>query len=115
MNHLTQIVCRTACRTAYMILLAVSQAAWAQPHQGGPAGQGGAGGGRNVEERRAERQQQRREQFERSQPSGGQQGDQQTNQQGGQQGQRMSPDERRALREQIRNHGRDIYRDPAKR
>lgn len=81
------------------IALTVTQLTWAQP--GRPPGQGGAGG-RWHEERRAPREDLRREQVERRQerlPS---------DESGGRQ---MSPDERRELRQQIRDHGRSIYRD----
>ena len=103
-----------------LICLATAQAVWAQPRFGA---QGGGNNGRHIEERRGQRQEQRREQFDRRQ----QQQQQQQQQQGNRNeraernernepgNQRMSPDERRALRDQIRDHGRDIYRDPAKR
>lgn len=81
------------------IALTVTQLTWAQP--GRPPGQGGAAG-RGHEERRAPREDFRREQVEPRQervpgePPGGRQ---------------MSSDERRELRQQIRDHGRSIYRD----
>lgn len=93
-------------------------AVWAQHRQGG-GGPDGGGGGRKVEERRAQRVEERQQRREQRQPApaapDARQGNQQAAPQGGQPGaQRMSPDERRQLREQIRNHGRDNY-DPAKR
>ncbi len=91
-----------------LTVLAAAQAVWAQPRPGGPGG--GSGGDANADERRAERQPYRRDQMERR----GQQGER--GQPDGQSGrQRMTPEERRALRDQVRDHGRDIYRDPAKR
>lgn len=88
--------------------LAASQVVWAQPRPGGQSG----GGGRNFQDRRAERQDQRREQFDRRPPQGDHNDRAGRNEPGGQ---RMSPEERRALRDQVRDHGRDIYRDPPKR
>lgn len=81
------------------IAFAASQLAWAQ--SGRPSGQDGTGG-RGHEERRVPRDDLRREQVERRQerPPGEEPG-----------GRQMSPDERRELRQQIRDHGRSIYRD----
>lgn len=81
------------------IVLAASQAAWAQPSR--PPGPGGAVG-RGQEERRGPREDLRREQWEHRQERGS------SEQPGGRQ---MSPDERRELRQQIRDHGRTIYRE----
>lgn len=88
--------------------LIAAQAVWAQPR---PGGQGG-GGERNFQERRAERQEPRREQFDRRPPQGDRNERAERSDRGGQ---RMTPEERRALRDQVRDHGRDIYRDPPKR
>jgi hypothetical protein len=101
-----------------LICLTTAQAAWAQPRYGV---QGNGGGmGRGIEERRSQRQEPRREQFDRRQQQVGRQD--QRNEQRSERNeptdrgnQRMSPDERRALREQIRDNGREIYRDPARR
>ncbi len=81
------------------IALAATQLAWAQPAR--PPGPGGAVG-RGQEERRGPRDDFRREQVERRQERG-------SNEQPG--GRQMSPDERRELRQQIRDHGRTIYRE----
>ena len=98
-------------------------AVWAQQRPNGPGGggqNGGGGQGRHIEDRRAQRQEMRRENIERRQEPAAQRNeprnDPNTNRapEGGNQ-QRMSPDERRQLREQVRNHGRDIYRDSGKR
>ena len=106
-------------------------AVWAQQRPNGPGGggqsggqNGGGGQGRHIEDRRAQRQEMRRENIERRQEPAAQRNEQRneprndpnTNRapEGGNQ-QRMSPDERRQLREQVRNHGRDIYRDSGKR
>ena len=91
-----------------LTVVAAAQAVSAQLRPGGPGG--GSGGGANADEQRAERQPYRRDQMERR----GQQGERGApgSAPGGQ---RMTPEERRALRDQVRDHGRDIYRDPAKR
>ena len=93
-----------------LTVLAAAQAAWAQPRPGG----GGGPGGGNLDERRAERQPHRRDQIERRGQQG-ERGQPGASPGGPHGGQRMTPDERRALRDQVRDHGRDIYRDPAKR
>jgi len=81
------------------IALTVTQLTWAQPgrppDQGGPAGRG-------HEERRAPSEDFRREQVERRQER------RPAEEPGARQ---MSPDERRELRQQIRDHGRSIYRE----
>ena len=88
------------------IALTATQLAWAQPGQPpGPPGQAGAVG-RGQEERRGAREDFRREQMDRRQERGQERG---SNAEQG--GRHMSPDERRELRQQIRDHGRSIYRD----
>ena len=102
-------------------------AVWAQQRPNGPGGggqsggqNGGGGQGRHFEDRRAQRQEMRRENIERRQEPAAQRNEPRNDPnthrapEGGNQ-QRMSPDERRQLREQVRNHGRDIYRDSGKR
>ena len=110
-RQLLQLDCRYTLimkRTALIIVLLFAAldtgAVWAQDRPGG------GGGGRHVEERRAQQPAPRND---------GNRGNQQVTPPAGQQvgqggGQRMSPEERRQLREQIRNHGRENY-TPAKR
>lgn len=93
MKHLPAIVA--------LAMLIACQATLAQPHR--PAGPGGGGGpGRAYEDQRAARDNLRREVPDRRREQG-------TQEDRGER--RMSPDERRELRQQIRDHGRDIYRE----
>ncbi|MFN0160199.1 MAG: hypothetical protein ACKVQQ_03155 [Burkholderiales bacterium] len=89
-----------SCRLAFIafVLLANSQAVLAQPHRPGPGGPG-------FEDRRAAREEMRRERMERREGRQDERAGDRDHRQ-----QRMSPDERRELRRQIRDHGQDIYR-----
>ena len=93
-----------------LLTLLGSANAIAQPAQPRPGG-----GGRDFEDRRAQRQERqefRREQQERRAEPGQGQGAQERREP---ERQRMSPEERRALRDQIRDHGREIYHPPHRR
>jgi hypothetical protein len=79
----------------FVLLLACS-AAQASPGSR-VSGQGGGGRQEMREERMREREQ-RREERRAQAPNDRREG-------------RMTPEDRRAMREQIRDHGRDIYRD----
>lgn len=94
--------------TAALIVAALAQAALAQP----ASAPGGDAQRRGMDERSGQFRDSRASHEGRRGPiDDGARGAPPPRREEGPDGQRMSPDERRELRRQIRDHGRDIYRE----
>jgi len=93
---------------AALTATALAQSAWAQPAR--PPG--GDGQRRGMDERSGQFRDSRASHEGRRGPiDDGARGGLAPRREQAPDGQRMSPDERRELRQQIRDHGRDIYRE----